>query len=480
MKNILIKQIGLILLLVIALNSCEDSIEGINQDPLAAINIDPALLFPQVIVSGISQPRTVEGNAVNMIAQQWSSIVGFGVFINPERYIISPNTTNNLWIGNYTTGLRNLQQVRALTERDNPSAINIIGQAKILEAFIYLNTTLFFEDIPFNEAIQVQTFPNPNFDTQETVLRALPDLIDEGLEALATPTDIVEGGDLIYGGDRENWIRFGNSLKLKILMLIANVDSASVQAAIQSTANQPLISTPSQVAKLDYTLEPENGNGIWKLLRDFNGSENDFWGGGAALLDIMNANNDPRRATYFDDVDGAYVPQLQGETGRTGFSPVSLNIIRPEMPDIYASAAETNFYLAEAALKGWISGDANTFYVAGIQASLDFYDGIPGEISASDKTMYLSSPRGTITGDSEADALRKIHEEIYISNFTRGLEAWTNWRRNKVPNFEIPEGSILGDENIRRYNVPLSELTTNPNAPQSLPALDVPMWFENE
>lgn len=480
MKNNIIKQLSIFFISVIVLTGCENSIESINTDPLAAVSIDPALLFPEIVVAGIAATRTIEENAINMQAQQWSSIVGFGVFVNPERYTISANTTNNIWIGHYTTALRNLQQMRALTERDNPSATNIIGQVKITEAFTYLNLTQIFGDIPFTEALQVADFPNPNFDTQETVLRGLVGLIDEGLAALATSTDIVEGGDLIYGGDRDNWIRFGNSLKLRILMLIANVDSGSVSAEIAAVASQPLIETADQAAKLDFVDAAGNENPIWITIRNFNGSVNGFWGAGAPLVDIMNANNDPRRATYFDDVDGAYVSSPQGAFSSAGISAVSLNIIRPEMPDIWATAAETHFYLAEAILQGWATGDANASYQAGIQTSMDFYDGIPGEIAAADKAAYMATPRATITGDDIATALKKIHEELYTSNFTRGIAAWTNWRRNKVPDFEIPIGTALSDTSIiRRYQIPLSERTNNPNAPTTLPALDAPMWFEN-
>jgi len=478
-NNNIIKQISVFILSIVLLTACANSIEGINSDPLAATSIDPSLLLPEILVAGLSAQRTVEENAINMQAQQWSSIVGFGVFVNPERYRISPNTTNNIWVGHYTTALRNLEQMRILTKANNPSATNIIGQAKILEAFTYLNLTLIFGDIPFSEALKVSEFPNPKFDTQEQVLRGLVNRINDGLTALSTPTDIVQGGDLIYGGNRDNWIRFGNSLKLRILMLIANVDPSSVASEIQATANQPLIISDSQVAKLDFSSTSGNENPIWRTIDRFAGGVNAFWGAGIALVDIMNASNDPRRATYFDAVSGNYVGQQQGVFSSTGISAVSLNIIRPSMPDIYASASETNFYLAEAVLKGWASGDANAFYRAGIQTSLDFYDGTSGEITQQDKNTFMASPKASISGDNITTALRKIHEEIYVSNFTRGIAAWTNWRRNKVPTFEIPVGTTLGPtSNIHRYQIPLSEVTSNPNAPTNLPALDVPMWFE--
>lgn len=229
---------------------------------------------------------------------------------------------------------------------------------------------------------------------------------------------------------------------------------------------------------MNYTGTPGNENPIWKTIDQFGGGVNTFWGGGIPLIDIMNANDDPRRATYFDtNDDGEFVGQEQGVFSTDGVSTISLNIIRPEMPDRYATASETNFYLAEAALLGYISGDANAFYRAGITASLDSYDGTPGAISQADKDAYLASPRASISDDSEAaDALLKIHEEAYVADFTRAIESWTDWRRNKVPTITLPTGAVLTDF-IRRYQIPLSEVTSNVNAPE-VEDLTTPMWFE--
>jgi hypothetical protein len=458
---------------------CEDSIEGINTNPLAATAIEADLLMPQVLVAGFSANRTIELNAMNQHSQSWSATVGFGVFRNPELYNISANTTNNVWVGQFTTALRNLLQMRRLTEANRPEALNVIGQAQVLEAFAYLNLTQIFGDIPFSEALQVEDFPNPNFDSQEQVLRGIPGLIDQALVNLATDTPIVGDADLLYKGDRQSWIRFANSLKLKALMLIANVDAPSVQTALQAVASQPLILQASQDAVLNYTEDPGNENPIWRTVDAFGGGVNTFWGGGIPLINIMNSSADPRRATYFNtNADGNYVGQVQGVFNTTGVSTISANTIRRAMPDRYATAAETNFYLAEAVLLGYISGDANAFYRAGITASFNAYDGAPGEISQAAKDTFLASPRATITGNSQAVALLKIHEETFVANFTRAIESWTDQRRNNVPTIVLPTGAVLTDF-LRRYQVPLSEITSNPNAP-AVVGLTVPMWFENK
>lgn len=460
-----IKVSGLALVTLISF-SCTDDLD-VNTNPLSATEINPNLLYPQIFL-GVSQQRTVELNGINMNAQHWASGGSAGVFINPERYIISPNTTNNAWVGQYTTALRNLQQVRILTERNNQDGDNIIGQAKVFEAFTYLNLTLVFGDIPFSEAIQVDEFPNPNFDDQLSVLRGIIDRADEGIALLEQPTNIVEDADLIFNGDREKWIKFANSIKLKALMLLANNDP-SVATEIQAVANQPLILDNEDNAYFPYSENIGNENPIWKTLDQFAGGVNVFWYSGKTLVDIMNAKNDPRRATYFDlNGNDEYVGQDQGVASSAGISPISLNIIRRDLEDRYATASENLFYLAEAALRGFTSGNAQALFEQAVEASLDSYDGQPGEIDQGLKDAYIANlPDVT---------LEVLHEEKYVALFTRGIEAWTHWRRTKVPDFQQPEAASV-DDIIRRYQVPLSEQTSNPNFP-GVEQLTTPMAFE--
>lgn len=456
--------------------SCTDDLD-INTDPLSATTVEPNLLFPTVMVS-VSSNRTVELNSLNIQAQHWTSGGSAGVFRNPEVYIISPNTTNNVWVGQYSTALRNLQQMRSLVAASNPEALNIVGQVKIYEAFVFLNLTTLYGDIPFSEATQVGEFPNPKFDAQEDVLRGIVGRLDEGIDLLSTDTDIISNGDLVYQGDKDKWVRFANSLKLKTLMLIANVDPASVQAQLQAVASQPLIENNSQNAYLQFLDVGGNENPLWKTLDNFAGGANPFWYSGSTLVNLMNSNDDPRRATFFDEEEGGvYVGQDQGVFSGAGISNVSLNILRPDLEDRYATAAETNFFLAEAVVKGFITGDAEEFYRKGLMASLDSYDGQPGEIAQADKDAYLASSRGTLDGLTNDKAIQQINEEQYVALFTRGLEALTHWKRTKTPEFMLPVNAALSDI-IRRYPYPNSEVSSNPNAP-SIPALDMPMWFEN-
>jgi hypothetical protein len=477
MKKIINIKFITLLLFSLTLINCEGSLD-VNEDPLAASDIDAKLLYPQFFLQ-MSSNRTVELNSVNIQAQHWTSGGSAGVFRNPEVYGISPFTVGNNFTGIYTGVLRNLNLAKGLIEKNQPANLNSIGQIKVFEAFAYLHITQIYGDAPLSEAINTSEFPNPSFDSQEDLLRGVVDILDEAISLLSSPTDIVTDADLIYKGNRENWVRFANSLKLKTLMLIANVDPSSVSAEIQALSTNPLlILNNSQNAYLKFPGTVGESNPLWQTLDNFAGGTNPFWYSGKTLVDIMNTNDDPRRATFFDEeAGGVYTGQSQGVFSPTGISHISLNILRADLEDRFATAAETNFFLAEAVLKGIISGDAQSFYSTGLKASLDSYDGQPGEISASDKTTYMSS-RGSLSGLSDIDAIRRVNIEQYVSLFTRGLEAWTHWRRTKVPDFQLPQNALLTDI-IRRYPYPTDELSSNANSPESSLPLTTKMWFEN-
>lgn len=112
------------------------------------------------------------------------------------------------------------------------------------------------------------------------------------------------------------------------------------------------------------------------------------------------------------------------------------------------SASEVSFILAEAALKGWAVGDAQTHYYEGIRKSLqtwkvedDYNDFIAGE-----SVQYNSST-----------ALEQIMTQKWIASWTGSTEAWMDFRRTGLPALEagpassqpvLPVRFIYGDAEV--------------------------------
>ncbi|MEN0004553.1 MAG: SusD/RagB family nutrient-binding outer membrane lipoprotein [Bacteroidota bacterium] len=456
---------------------CDDALD-INTDPLAATAVDPNLLFPEVLVN-LSNNRTIEvsGRLGNIVHYYEPGLTVFGTMAYGD--LSNTFLVGNIWSNWYSIGLKNLVLAEQTALSQDPQPVNVIAQSKLLQSFIYYLLTTSWEEVPFSQALNADEFPNPVFDPQEQVLEGIVAMVDEAL-ALIDKGDgafSVTDGDLIYGGNMDNWERFGNSLKLKALMLLANKKDVSAQIAAAVAA--PRITALSDEAALQYFDAPGNFNPLWNTLNLFAGGNNpEWWNASTIFIDVLNELEDPRLSTYYDESDSFGAPP--GSFGVDGNAIVSLNILRPDFPDRYITPAEIVLLEAEAIARGFAPGGigaADTKYREGIKLSMDFYDAKPGAIQEVDKEAYLNSLPNLAELPTD-DAVEAIQLQIYLEDFMRSPEGWTQWRRTKVPStVQAPAGSQISGV-LRRLFYPPDEVGANPNAP-NLKDLDEPMWFEN-
>ena len=483
MKKII--KYTLIVLGTLAFTACEDLLD-VNTDPLVATSANADLLFPDVLVS-LSNTRTVEISlGSGTIAQHYEG--AFGVFGNAALGTLSTFTTGNTWSALYLTCLKNLVLAEQEAASAEPPNNNIVAQSRILQGFVYYNLTTLWEDIPFTEAVGEAT--EPVSDRQEVVLNGVVSMMDEATALIDRDpgSPRVNSGDLLYAGDMEKWERFANSIKLKSLMLIANKD-ASVTSQIASTMSQPLITSVEDEAEFQYFNNPGDYNPIWATLNNFAGGANPEWiMGSTTLQGVLEEMNDPRLSTYYDESDeparvgtGNFAPgATPGSFGEfADHSIVSFNIIRPDAPDRYITSSEIVLMMSEAVAKGWAPGgmsEADRLYRIGIALSMVYYDGKPGQISPEESIGFINS-LPALASLNPGDAVAAIQLQIYVATFFRTPEAWTQWRRTKVPDLVLPRGSLLSDI-MRRWAYPPDEKGANRNTPSDQP-LDTPMWFEN-
>ena len=494
----LFKAIIISTALLFALTSCDEFLD-VNTDPNAATSVSPDLLFPTVLAN-VAANRAIEIMPSNaFFVNIWAPNGSTGVFINPDRYIISPFSTGNTWSTWYGTSSRNLTLMIDAAENGDPARPNVAAQAKMTQAYLFFSLTMMWEDIPFTEALDPEAFPEPQFDEQETVLRGVITLLDEAIAQVQPGSAAVGDGDLIYGGNMDNWVRFANSLKLRTYMFIRNQDPSVDSEISDLLNNQPLIRTNANEASIPFFNSDDNAHNIWVLNNLFGGftgagNGNIFIYAGETLVDIMNNLDDPRRETYFsfstfDDgetfVSTEYVGQTAGVSGFGGpTSMVSQNIIRRDWPNRMLTASEVLFYEAEFLATNSDLPGAHDAYIEGVRASLDFLapytllssaNGASDGITEQDKDDYISTLPGSFT--TEEQALESIYTQQYIEVLDRAPENWSQWKRTKFPDLDVAENADLGDI-IRRFPYPPSEISSNPNTPQE-PVLDTPMWFEN-
>ncbi|MEM9981486.1 MAG: SusD/RagB family nutrient-binding outer membrane lipoprotein, partial [Bacteroidota bacterium] len=377
-------------------------------------------------------------------------------------------------------------------------------------------------EIPFTEANDVENL-NPSFDEPTVIYNGIIALIDEALALVdlnnqQEPFTIVNS-DPLFNGDMERWQRFANSLKLRVLMRISSVEDVSAQISALLTSGVPFVESNSQNVEFRYFADRTNQNFDFATFDNFTNlnsyqldggiRRHQRWRRGAnGLVDLLNTLGDPRRFSYFDrDLSFETTPPpadpetpvdffdrtapLVGSPNGASAQPdpedrcyTSLFFIRQDKSDEWLTAAEHNLLAAEAYARGLAPGGltaAQTAMEAGIRASMTQFDGFTYEgknyeIPDEEIDDYIDAlpELTTLTAD---EALEVIQEQQYIALFNNGQEAWSNWRRTKVPDLQVPIGAPIITV-ISRIELPNDELRANSNAPSVTPRIDEPVYFE--
>jgi hypothetical protein len=157
--------------------------------------------------------------------------------------------------------------------------------------------------------------------------------------------------------------------------------------------------------------------------------------------------SDSAAAGYYSHPDPSY--WFASKTGR---------------PTILFGYPELQFTIAEAASRGWISGNAAPYYEAGIRASMESY-GLSGE-AVSD---YLAQETVRYA-DNEQQGLEQILTQKYIDFFQMGgWEPFYNQRRTGVPVFSIgPSNQNGGKIPLRWFYPPFEYIDNGPNLQAAL------------
>jgi hypothetical protein len=402
-----------------------------------------------------------------------------------DRYNITGSDQNNLWTSIYATTLNDLQTI--IDQAGAGGSPYYAGVAKIMKAFQMHQVVDTWGDVPYEESQKQTANLQPAYDDDETIYPKLITLLNESITDLGAATSVLTPGanSLIYPGTfsttKNNWIKLANTLKLRLFLHYSKKDPAYMLAqitALVNTTGVQFFASNTDNFQMAFIDAANQRNPI----AQFETSRADYLFANAAMVNMMNTKVDPRRPFYF-------VPFPYGSTsfkGVTPGDPSGINYSRihtylrgtatgspPTGGGISATAltytgaapirmltfAEYNFIRAEAALRG-APGDAQTFFTAGITASMQAVG-----VAAPDITAYLAT-NGTLTGTFD-QKLKQIIEEKYVANFGVAVEPWTDYRRTGYPALVPPSNKMIEVTGVpRSLFYPQVEMDLNPNAPE--------------
>ena len=391
----------------------------------------------------------------------------------------------------------NLNTVNRISTSTNNSVAMAVAQIIKVAAMHRITDT--YGSIPYSKIGEDGSITTP-YDIQKDVYYSFFDELDAAIQTLLKNKTISlsPSADYVYGGDLSKWIKFANSLKLRLAIRIANVDKDKAEEETQKAVdpkNGGLIETNQDNAKWDYF--KTNPNPLYTATR-YNQPEGCETGGdthaAADIILYMNGYNDPRREKYFvkSEFSGQdYVGLRRGiivpaSSITRQYSGVNL---KPTDPIYWMNAAEVNFLRAEGkAVYGFNTGDkqAKEYYEEGIRCSFEQWkaEGIDTYLNISDAYIGYYSDPGVpensyymkLTdiavkwneGASPEEKQERIIIQKWIANWILGNEAWADYRRTGFPklipaspNGNKSNGIVNSLKGARRMPYPQDEYISN-------------------
>lgn len=468
MKNInFIYKCSMVIGLMLMVSSCDDYLD-INEDPN-----NPT----QAPLAGLMTNSTFE-TAQNIFR------LG-NITSNYVQHLASPNPASSsdtmeetsfdgLWASLYgvMTDLNDM-----ILKAQETGANHYEGAGQILLALNLGMTVDSFGDVPFSASFNFVTI-TPAYDEDKKLYDEVFRLLNEGIANLSETTDLPVGDDdFIYGGDVENWIKFGNMLKARYLNHLSGTgtyDPAAVLVALEMG-----FESNADDAQVQYFAEQLNP---WANVAIRN--ENLFLGGWISeqfieALDGTFGAEDPRLPLLIGATDdGEFVGVVNGAgRGSAAESGERSTLIPGQFytsetgPVLIATYFEQKFIEAEAAF-GIDKTRSYGAYLEGIRAHMRKVGVATGEIEA-----YINSP-GVSMGEANF-TIDDIFEEKYIAMFLHP-EAWVDARRYnyQYKGFDLPENlnPDLNGQLTRRLAYPDSERSRNGQNVPEVSLLDRIFW----
>lgn len=396
------------------------------------------------------------------------------------------NITNNNWYeamfnDAYTRAISPWNTLDGLREQFPEK----IAMADIVKVGLMHRVTDTYGPIPYSNAGKagIQT----EYDSQQKVYIALFEELGNAIDVLtdfylAQPdTKLMEIYDDIFYGDVGKWIKYANTLRLRLALRVVYADAtlseAQAKAAYENSVG--LMTSTSDIAQLNKSNTGAWENPLYVIQYSFDDSRI-----GATIEAYMNGYEDNRRSAYFAaNSNGEFRGVRNGINVSTSYASSSLlSRINCTNDDaiLWMAPSEACFLLAECKIRGWswVSESAQELYEQGIRLSF-MNSGVSGAdayITSNKKPAaytdvvtsgYSTEAPSDITvawddSDGFEIKLEKIITQKYLAIFPDGQEAWSEFRRTGYPKiFQVSvnnsSGAISTDKQIRRLNYPSTE-----------------------
>ncbi len=505
------------------LPNCTKKYEQINTDRNTIATIGTSelpFLFSKAQSVAIPNASSYQV-AQNLFADQYAQyIADVATYFPSDRLFIRMDWVGAAFNPIYTQMVPQLQTIFGSTD---PSSAEY-AMANIVWVLGFHRVTDYWGPIPyFNAGKPATSVP---YDPQDKIYDDFFKRLDSSITVLKGKINEKPFGgtaDLMYGGDVNKWIKFANTLRLRLAMRISKVEPGRAKTEGETAVTSGVLTdSPGDDAYLKKSETGGDNNGL-SIMSDWNEFRMS-----AAMESVLKGYQDPRMPEYFLPAvkTGTYEGLRNGLTSTQQTENVNKadanSHVGPRWtnPVVYAggssdylatpqnvmATAEAYFLRAEGALLGWnMGGTAKDLYEAGITNSMKQW-GVPDATAIQNyinstgtpipPNDFLNSPAlANIPIKFDPADINVQKQQIFLQKwlalFPDGAEAWADYRRSRalplypVANSDNPDITNPNAQWIRRIPFLLSETQNNKAAVEAaIPLLGgpdkvtTPLWWD--
>ncbi|MVZ64631.1 SusD/RagB family nutrient-binding outer membrane lipoprotein [Sphingobacterium sp. DK4209] len=491
------KFLAVALPLVFSASCTKDFVED-NRDPNAITDVSNAefpYLFNKALASvfvNASYYETTQNYFADIYAQYYAKSV------STERYMLNSEYARRMYLVSYVhVGA----QLKSILDSADPNS-GEYALANVIWVYNFGRLTDVMGPIPYSEALESDGSNGVKYDKMSDIYADFFVRLTKSVDALKklnTSTSLFGGQDNLYGGNVGLWIKFANTLKLRLALRVSKIDPSLAKKMGEEAYASGVLTANTENASLLKSLLGNDFNGMASISGWYATSMS------STMKSYLQGYQDPRLSIFFQK----NFTTKEFSSRRNGMPATDINVmvnnvsvnantlqsnVGPYWITYNAngvatqnftnrqhvlSSAEAYFLRAEGALNGWsMGGTAQALYEDGIKQSLNQW----GVVDAAQVSAYTNSENlPTAPGDyyksaavsstpikwatSESMQRKQIGTQKWLAIFPDGWEAWAEFRRTGYPdmynlitseNADLPVGTF-----IKRLTYPEAEYTAN-------------------
>lgn len=250
-----ISWLSIFIVSVVFLTGCTKKFQEYNTDPTGINNQQLAVDYQNLgaplqqaqLNIYVGTPAWAYQLQQNLIADVYSGYMmspdPFQGNINNTNYFLVDGWNSYPWDYGYNNVMSNINSVLKATT--DPKYASFHQWAKILRVEAMHRVSDIYGPIIYKHYGQINADGSVTYDSQKDAYYAFFSDLDS---AITTFTTLVQAGalptfskyDLAYGGDFRKWLRFANTLRLRLALRVVNIDPAKAQAEGEKALANPI------------------------------------------------------------------------------------------------------------------------------------------------------------------------------------------------------------------------------------------------